>query len=68
MSTEFLDRLAKQLRARRSAVCRRAIGRILTAVRERFEAGDYPSLPEAERDFRTLVEAEPSCSGTQSDK
>jgi hypothetical protein len=61
MTTEFLDHLAEQLRTRRSAACRRAIGRILTSVKSRFEAGDYPSQPEAERDFRVQVEAELAC-------
>jgi hypothetical protein len=68
MTTKFLDRLAEQLRARRSAACRRAISRILTAVKSRFEAGDYPSQPEAERDFRTQVEAEPACREAKPEK
>jgi len=61
MNTQFLDHLAKQLGMRRSAACRRAIGRILTTVKERFAAGQYQSQPAAERDFRKRVEAEPSC-------
>jgi hypothetical protein len=61
MTTEFLDHLAEQLRARRSPACRRAISRILTAVKNRFEAGEYLDQPEAERDFRTRVEAEEAC-------
>jgi hypothetical protein len=61
MSTQFLDRLAEQLRTRRNAACRRAIGRILSTVKERFESGQYQSQPEAERDFRKRVDAEPSC-------
>jgi hypothetical protein len=61
MTTEFLDQLAEQLLARRSAACRRAISRILTAVKSRFEAGAYPGQPEAERDLRMRVEAELAC-------
>jgi hypothetical protein len=68
MSTAFLDRLAEQLRSRRSAVCRRAISRILTDVKARFEAGGYPNEPEAERDFRMRVESEPACRETEPDK
>jgi hypothetical protein len=68
MSTAFLDHLAEQLRSRRSAVCRRAISRILTAVKGRFEAGGYPSPPEAERDFRMRVEAEAACQDRKSEK
>ncbi len=64
MSTEFLDHLAEQLRAGRSAVCRRTISWILPAVKERFTAGHYASPADAERDFRARVQAEPSCSET----
>jgi predicted transcriptional regulator len=68
MTTEFLDHLAEQLRARRSAACRRAINRILTAVKSRFDAGDYPGQPEAERDFRARVEAESACREAKPEK
>jgi len=68
MTTEFLDRLAEQLRVRRSPACRRAIGRILTVVKNRFEAGGYLNQAEAERDLRTQVEAEPACRETKSAK
>jgi hypothetical protein len=68
MNTLFLDHLAEQLRSGRSAVCRRAMSRILTAVKKAFEAGEYPSRPEAERDFRMKVEAEPACQKRPSDK
>ncbi len=61
MTTEFLDRLAEQLRSRKSAACRRAIGRILTGVKKQCEEGVYASKPEAERAFRALVEKEPAC-------
>jgi hypothetical protein len=68
MSTAFLDQLAEQLRSRRSAACRRAMSRILTLVKDRFEAGEYPSQPEAERDFRVRVAAEPACQEAQPEK
>jgi predicted transcriptional regulator len=68
MTTKFLDHLAEQLRARRSAACRRAISRILTAVKARVEAGAYPDQPEAERDFRTRVAAEPACGEAEPEK
>ena len=61
MNTEFLDRLAEQLRSRKSAACRRAIGRILSDVKRCCEEGVYDSKPEAERSFRALVEKEPAC-------
>ena len=61
MNTEFLDRLAEQLRLHKSAACRRAIGRILADVKKRYEEGAYASKPEAERAFRGLVEKEPAC-------
>jgi hypothetical protein len=68
MTAEFLDRLAEQLRARRSPACRRAISRVLTAVKNRFEAGEYLNQPEAERDLRTRVEAEPACREAKPEK
>jgi hypothetical protein len=61
MNTKFLDRLAEQLRSRKNAACRRAIGRILTGVKKQCEEGVYASKPEAERAFRALVEKEPAC-------
>jgi hypothetical protein len=58
MSTEFLDRLASQLKIGKSAVSRRAIERILDDLKKRYEKGQYQSPIEAERDFRKLVEGE----------
>ncbi|OLB17289.1 MAG: hypothetical protein AUI12_04900 [Acidobacteria bacterium 13_2_20CM_2_57_6] len=58
MSTEFLDRLASQLKIGKDAAFRRAIERILNVVKKNYESGQYPSLAEAERDFRQRVERE----------
>ncbi len=48
MSTDFLDRLASQLRANKSAACRRAIQRILAVVKKNLEDGKYKNDVEAE--------------------
>ena len=61
MSTDFLDRLASQLRANKSAACRRAIQRILAIVRNNCEDGKYKNDVEAEADFRHLVDLEEGC-------
>ena len=58
MSTEFLDRLASQLKVGKDAAFRRAIERILDVVKKNYASGQYPSLTEAERDFRQRVERE----------
>jgi hypothetical protein len=55
VSTEFLDRLASQLKIGRDAVSRRAIERILDVIKQGYEHGKYESPVEAERDFRQLV-------------
>ena len=55
MTTEFLDRLASQLKVGRDPVSRRAIERILDVLKKSFEDGKYQSPAEAERDFRQLV-------------
>ena len=55
MSTEFLDRLASQLKVGRDPVSRRAIERILDVVKKGYEEGKYENPVEAERDFRQLV-------------
>ena len=61
MSTDFLDRLASQLRANKSAACRRAIQRILAIVKNNCEDGKYKDDVEAEADFRHLVDADEGC-------
>jgi hypothetical protein len=61
MSTNFLDHLATQLKTNKSAACRRAIQRILDVVKQKYENGEYASQPEAESNFRNLVEKEQAC-------
>ena len=61
VSTDFLDRLATQLKANKSAVCRRAIQRILAVVKKNVEDGKYKNEVEAEADFRQLVDRDEGC-------
>jgi len=56
LSTEFLDRLASQLKIGKEPASRRAIERILDVIKKSYENGQYQSPTEAERDFRQLVE------------
>jgi len=58
VSTEFLDRLASQLKIGKDAAFRRAIERILDVVKKNYESSQYPGVTEAERDFRQRVERE----------
>jgi len=61
METGFLDRLANQLKANKTATCRRAIQRILNRMKERCEGGQYKSTTDAENEFRRLVESDLAC-------
>jgi len=61
VSTDFLDRLANQLKVDKSAACRRAIQRILAVVKKNFEDGKYENDVEAEADFRRLVDRDEGC-------
>jgi hypothetical protein len=61
MDAAFLDQLAEHFRKGKSPACRRAIGRILTAMKERWERGEFSSESEAEKAFRHRVAGEPSC-------
>jgi hypothetical protein len=61
MSTEFLDRLATQLKIGKSAACRRAIQRILVRIKEHCESGQYQSATDAEAEFRRLVGTDLAC-------
>jgi hypothetical protein len=55
VSTEFLDRLASQLKIGKDPASRRAIERILEGIKKAYESGQYESSVEAERDFRRTV-------------
>jgi hypothetical protein len=55
VSTEFLDRLASQLKIGKGPAYRRAIERILDITKTSYEKGEYENPVEAERDFRRLV-------------
>jgi hypothetical protein len=57
MGTEFLDRLATQLRFGKSAACHRAIQRILVCIREHYESGQYQSITDAEMSFEGWLKA-----------
>jgi predicted transcriptional regulator len=61
METGFLDRLANQLKANKSAICRRAIQRILVQMKQHYETGQYQSTADAENEFRRLVESDLAC-------
>ena len=61
METRFLDRLANQLRANKTATCRRAIQRILVRIKDHYETGQYTSTTDAENEFRRLVESDLAC-------
>jgi hypothetical protein len=61
MDTAFLDQLAEHLRKGKDPACRRAIGRILTAMKERWERSEFSSQSEAEKAFRNRIAAEPAC-------
>jgi hypothetical protein len=56
--TDFLDRLASQLKIGKVPARRRAIERVLDVFKKSYENGKYQNETEAERDFRQLVEDE----------
>ena len=58
VGTEFLDRLASQLKVGKDPASRRAIERILDVIKRSYKDGRYQSPTEAERDFRRLVDSE----------
>jgi hypothetical protein len=41
MGSDFLDRLSNQLKANKSASCRRTIERLLELVKKDYQAGGY---------------------------
>jgi hypothetical protein len=61
MSTEYLDRLARQLRVGKNPACCRAINRILAEVKKRCQNGEYSNHTDAESAFRRFVEGESAC-------
>ena len=56
--TQFLGRLAQVLKAGKNAACQRAIGRLLTSMKKRYEDGEYESPSQAQAAFRILVDEE----------
>jgi hypothetical protein len=58
VSTEFLDRLASQLKIGKDPANRRAIERILDLIKKGYESGQYQNPTAAERAFRQMVEGE----------
>ena len=61
METEYLDRLARLLKAGKSVACVQAINRVLAEMKKRCEAGEYGNRREAEIAFRKFVEDEEAC-------
>ena len=57
--TDFLDRLASELKIGRHAAYRHAVQRVLETVRHNYESGQYRTTTEAEYMLRKLVEQEP---------
>ena len=55
-STEFLSRLAAQLKLNKQPAERRAVDKLLNQVTEKFEDGRYANRCDAERDLRDLVD------------
>jgi hypothetical protein len=55
-TTEFLSRLASQLKLHKQPAERRAIEKLLHVVTEKYADGRYANRCDAERDFRDLVD------------
>jgi hypothetical protein len=55
-TTEFLSRLASQLKVNKQPAERRAVEKLLRVVEEGFEVGMYASPSDAERDLRAKVD------------
>ena len=56
MPSEFLSRLASQLKLNKRPAQRRAVDKLLRMVEEKFDLGTYASPCDAERELRTLVD------------
>jgi hypothetical protein len=61
LATDFLDRLASELKIGRHAAYRHAVQRTLEIVRKKYQCGEYRSTTEAELMLRKLVEADADC-------
>jgi hypothetical protein len=55
-TTEFLSRLAAQLKMNRQPAERRAVDKLMNEVADKFEDGRYANRCDAERDLRDLVD------------
>ena len=55
-TTEFLSRLATQLKVNKQPAERRAVEKFLHVVTEKYEEGRYANRCDAARDFRELVD------------
>jgi hypothetical protein len=55
-TTEFLSRLAAQLKLNKQPAERRAVDKLLNEVSDKFEDGRYANRCDAERDLRDLVD------------
>jgi hypothetical protein len=55
-TTEFLSRLASQLKLNKQPAERRAVDKLLNVVTSKYEEGRYANRCDAERDLRDLVD------------
>ena len=55
-TTEFLSRLAAQLKLNKQPAERRAVDKLMNQVAEKFQDGRYANRCDAERDLRDLVD------------
>jgi hypothetical protein len=55
-TTEFLSRLATQLKLNKQPAERRTVDKLMNEVADKFEEGRYANRCDAERDLRDQVE------------
>ena len=55
-TTEFLSRLASQLKLNKQPAERRAVDKFMNEVTDKYEEGRYANRCDAERDLRDLVD------------
>ena len=67
-ATDFLDKLASELKIGRHAAYRHAVQRALEIVKKNYESGQYRSTTEAEFMLRKLVEHEQTLLESPSDR